>query len=200
MALPRSMRREEPGTRARTASTTGNQWRGDLVGRPSSLAHTFPVPPGSTPKATGLSAIPLTTSLIVPSPPTMKTASSPSSRACLASWVASPARSVWCRVVCQPCPSRWFRTTGNSRRTSHGPDLGLTISLDRIALYIQLTQSFAARSIQPCGAHGNPARPEARNSATEQHGATGSTGALHLRAIIPNLAALHQSRLSPVET
>src|SRR5882757_4238508 len=62
----------------------------DFAGRPSSVAKTFIVPSGSSPSVVSVPAIPLTTSLIVPSPPAATTVSNPSATARCAKRWASP--------------------------------------------------------------------------------------------------------------
>ncbi len=64
------------------------------LGMPIVLANTLVEPPGSTPSAVALPAIPVATSLSVPSPPKPMTTSTPRRAASWANRVAWPRRFV----------------------------------------------------------------------------------------------------------
>lgn len=84
------------------------------VGMPYSLAKTFTVPSGSTAsradfKPSGVLAMPLRTSLTVPSPPAATIVSKPSRTASAARMRAAPAAHVSFKAHCEPISSRWAR-------------------------------------------------------------------------------------------
>ena len=106
----------------------------------SARAKSFTVPKGMKPKADSLptGAMPLITSLMVPSPP-MQITSRPSSAAALANCVASPAFSVSLMVMSSKRLAKVLCSSGIYRGARSRPEVGFTMTVHCFSGFMYFT-------------------------------------------------------------